>query len=88
LGVLRRKRRGIHPEEIQYLSSDQILQDARDLYARWPDLPYENKRSIVENITEQITIGKDEVSIDLAYLPSTSEMMAERERTHSSCVTR
>lgn len=68
--------------KIQYLSSDQILQDARDLYARWPDLPYENKRSIVENITEQITIGKDEVFINLAYLPSASEMMTERERTH------
>lgn len=64
---------------IQYLSSDQVLQEARDLYARWPQLAFEDKRAIVENITEQITIGKDEVAINLCYLPTSSEMMADRQ---------
>jgi hypothetical protein len=66
--------------KIQYLSSDEIITEARDLYGRWPQLTPEEKRHIVEHITERITIGKDEVQIDLAYLPSSSEVMAEGQR--------
>lgn len=55
------------------LSSDQILNEARDLYSRWESLETTAKRKIVENITEKITIGADEVEIDLCYLPSSLE---------------
>lgn len=65
--------------KIQYLSSDQVLQEARDLYVRWPQLPEDDKRAIVETITEQITIGRDEVAINLCYLPTSSEMMTDRQ---------
>ena len=64
--------------KIQYLSSDQIVADAKNLHGRWPDLSFEEKRNIVETITETVTIGKDEVSIHLCYLPSTFEMTANR----------
>jgi site-specific DNA recombinase len=67
--------------KIQYLSSDQIMQEAKDLYSRWPELSNHDKRAIVENITEQIIIGKNEVSIRLCYIPSSHEMMANGERT-------
>ncbi|MBI2842153.1 MAG: recombinase family protein [Armatimonadetes bacterium] len=63
--------------KIQYLSSDEILHEARDLYARWPDLTYEHKRQIIESITQSIIIDKDEVIINLAYLPSSSELIAK-----------
>jgi site-specific DNA recombinase len=66
--------------KIQYLSSDEILAEARDLYTRWPSLAPEEKRHIVENVVERITIGKDDVTIDLCYLPSASEVMAEKQR--------
>jgi site-specific DNA recombinase len=66
--------------KIQYLSSDQILTDARDLYARWSDLEADEKRKIVENTVEKIVVGKDEISIELGYLPGSSEIMAERQR--------
>ncbi len=66
--------------KIKNLSSDQILTEAKDLYARWPDLESEEKRKIVENITEKITIGKDDLTIDLCYLPSSSEIMATKQR--------
>ena len=56
--------------KIYYLSSDQIISDAKDLYTHWPELPREEKRKIVESITERITVGKDEINIDLCYLPS------------------
>lgn len=56
--------------KIQYLSSDQILNEAKDLYSRWPELTYEEKRKIIETITENIIIAKDEVTINLCYLPT------------------
>ncbi|MGV7222163.1 MAG: recombinase family protein [Nitrospinales bacterium] len=62
---------------IQYLSSDQIISEAKDLYTRWPQLVHEEKRKVVENITENILISKDEVAINLCYIPSSSEMMAK-----------
>ena len=56
--------------KIQAMSSDTILRDAKDLYDRWPQMPFEEKRTIVEVITENITVGKEDIAIKLAYLPS------------------
>lgn len=66
--------------KIQYLSSDQILHEAKDLYSRWPELIREEKRKIVETITEEIIVGKEDVTINLCYLPSSSEMMTSSQR--------
>ncbi len=66
--------------KVQYLSSDQIMTEAQDLYSRWDDLSPEEKRRIVESITERIIVGEGDVTIHLAYLPSTSETMAEGQR--------
>lgn len=56
--------------KIQFLSSDTVMQGAQDLYQQWGNLPHEDKRSIVELITEKITIGKEDIDISLSYLPS------------------
>lgn len=56
--------------KIHYLSSDQIHENAKDLYTRWSELQTEEKRNIVENITEQIVIGDGDVTINLCYLPA------------------
>ncbi len=58
--------------KIQYLSSETVLQGAKDLYHQWPLIPFEEKRSIVEIITDKITVGKEDINIKLAYLPSIS----------------
>jgi site-specific DNA recombinase len=55
--------------KIQYVSSDVVLKEAKDLYDRWPKLPFEEKRSIVETITDQIIIGNEDINIKLSYLP-------------------
>lgn len=55
--------------KISHLSREEIVTEARDLYSRWEDLSPEDKRHIVETITERIVVGKDEVSINLLYLP-------------------
>ncbi len=58
--------------KISHLSQEEIITGARDLYTRWPELPHEEKRSIVEAITERIVIHGDEVEINLFYAPPTS----------------
>jgi site-specific DNA recombinase len=63
--------------KIQYLSSDQILTEAKDLYTRWPQLEREEKRTIVEHTVDKITVGKEEIQIELSYIPSSSELMAK-----------
>lgn len=55
---------------IQSLSSEAIQQDAKDLYNNWKNLPYEEKRSIVETITERIVIDTDTINISLSYAPT------------------
>jgi site-specific DNA recombinase len=54
---------------IGHLSEEEIILGAKDLYDRWPKLPDEEKRGIIEAITEKIIVGKDEVEINLYYAP-------------------
>jgi len=56
--------------KIQNTSSEVVLQDAKDLYSQWENLPYDEKRNIVELITDKITIGKEDIYIKLSYLPA------------------
>ena len=66
--------------KIRFLSSDQVITDAQSFYARWPELDLDAKRQVVETIVEKITIGKDDVAIDLCYLPSSPENTTKRQR--------
>jgi len=73
--------------KIQYLSSDQILNEAKDLYSRWPELTGTEKRRIIENITDTIIIGTDDIAINLCYLPqsplsasASSKLIASEQR--------
>ncbi len=45
----------------------------RDLYGRWSELSHEGKSQVVQAIVERITIGKDEIEIQLYYLPTHPE---------------
>lgn len=56
--------------KINLLSSDQIVADTRDLYARWHTLSREEKRFIIEAITERIEVGEGDIAIHLNYLPT------------------
>ncbi len=56
--------------KIEYLSSDEVLAEAQDLTRRWDDLEFEEKRKIVENVVERITVGVNQIEIELAYLPT------------------
>jgi site-specific DNA recombinase len=66
--------------KIQYFSSDQVLTEAKDLYTRWPELARDEKRQIIEHTVEKIVIGREDISIELGYIPSSSELMAKKQR--------
>jgi len=68
--------------KIQYISSDQIFNEAKDLYSRWPQLTSEEKRKIIDNIIEKIVIGTEDVTINLTYLPSSSKLAASGQHNH------
>ncbi len=66
--------------KIQRLSSDQILNEAKDLHGRWSELEREEKRHVIEQITNRITVSDGEVEIDLCYLPVSSQILTEGQR--------
>lgn len=68
--------------KINLLSSDQLVEDTRDLYARWPDLSREDKRNIIEAITESIVIEDDSIAINLCYLPTQTNDSQSLTPTH------
>lgn len=51
-------------------SQAEAIEEARDLWSGWDTLPLEDKRQIVEAITDRIIVGKDDVEIRLLYIPS------------------
>jgi len=55
--------------KISHLSQEVAIEEARDLHTKWPKLPKEEKRRIVEAIVERITVGDGEVNISLYYTP-------------------
>ena len=60
--------------KIDSFSRDQVMNDANYLQDAWPSLDQAEKRKIVECITNKIVIAKNEVEIDLCYLPSSKHM--------------
>jgi len=80
--------------KIQHRSSDVVLSDATDLYVHWNALDYDAKRTIIETITDKITVGKEDIHIKLSYLPtarpsqaadpSLSQNPVKRQSTHLS----
>jgi site-specific DNA recombinase len=67
--------------KINYLSSSEVISEAQDLYSKWPSLPFEEKRRVIENITEKIVVGDGDISLELCYLPSSAELVAKGQRT-------
>jgi site-specific DNA recombinase len=56
--------------KMQHYSSDTVLAEAWDLYSQWDNLEYEDKRTIIEVITDVIIVGKEDINIKLSYIPT------------------
>jgi len=54
----------------QQLNSDFILENAASLYEKWPTLSSDSKRHIVDELTDVITIGKEDIDITFNYSPA------------------
>ncbi|KAB2880920.1 recombinase family protein [bacterium] len=66
--------------KIQYLSGDEVLNEAQDLHTRWPDLSTEDKRHIIETVTEKIEVGQEDIKIQFCYSPSPYKLPTESQR--------
>lgn len=66
--------------KIKYLSSEEVIKEAQELISRWNDLLFEEKRRIIENITNDITVGSENIAFNLAYVPSAPELMAKEQQ--------
>lgn len=69
--------------KISLASSDEVIREAQDLYGRWDELTPDEKRRIVEQAVERITVGEGEVSIELGFHPQPpqgGELVADRQR--------
>lgn len=55
---------------VQSLSNEQVLHDARDLYNHWSKFTNEEKKAIIEAITENIIISDRDITINLSYIPT------------------
>lgn len=54
---------------LQLLSSTEVVSEAQDLHTRWTKLTFDEKRQVIEGITDRIVVADNEITIDLAYLP-------------------
>lgn len=54
---------------IQLMSGDTVINDAKTLLDEWQSMDMEQKRAIVETITTNIEVGKEDITITLAYAP-------------------
>jgi site-specific DNA recombinase len=64
---------------VQADSADVVLQDAKMLYQRWPTMTLDERRTIVETITESIVIEEEEITIKLAYMPAALKNSGNRQ---------
>jgi site-specific DNA recombinase len=66
--------------KVNKLSADDVLHEANSLYERWPSLPTEDKRKIVEALIEKIVIGNGEIDITFSHLPSSEELCKNQQK--------
>jgi site-specific DNA recombinase len=65
--------------KVNSLSTEEVASSAQDLSARWPKMPTDDKRRIVEMIVEEMKVGKGEIAITFCG-SRPSEDMATRWR--------
>ncbi|MEW6304038.1 MAG: recombinase family protein [Verrucomicrobiota bacterium] len=65
-------------QQIKELSVEAVLDEARTLYDLWPKLEPEDKRRVVESLTEKIIVGKDEIEITLTAAIASENMVKKQ----------
>jgi len=57
--------RDISMSSIAKKSTNEVLELAKNLFEKWNTLSHEQKREVIETITEKIIVGKDDININL-----------------------
>jgi len=60
--------------EMHQISADEVVAEAANLHKRWPSFKPDEKRRIIESITEKIVVTGDTIDITLSYMPSCEEL--------------
>ena len=55
--------------KVGMLSRDEVMSEAKDLAMGWPDFSWEQRRGIIEQITDRVVVGKEGVAISLLHVP-------------------
>ena len=71
--------------KVNKLSADDVLHEANTLYERWPKLPFQDRRKIVEALIDKITIGDGEIDLTFSHLPSSEELCKSQHKLISKC---
>jgi site-specific DNA recombinase len=59
--------------KIELLSSGEAVAAAQDLQTRWPKLSRDEKRGVIEAITDRIVVRDNEIAITLSYVPNAAK---------------
>ncbi|WP_340201976.1 recombinase family protein [Ascidiimonas sp. W6] len=65
--------RDISFDNVAEKSTNEVLELAKNLFEKWEHLTHEQKREVIETITEKIIIGKEEIDINLYKILPDSE---------------
>lgn len=68
--------------KIEKLSGEEIAEGGQDFYRRWPEMPPEEKRMLVETFVRRVTVGRDEISFRLHHFPVSPEITAKGQRSN------
>lgn len=60
--------------KIDNLSSEQMVNEALDFHARWPEMSLVEKRRVAELMVRTIVLGEGEIEFNLVQLPSYQEI--------------
>lgn len=55
---------------MQSLDNREVVHEARDLHKLWHKFTNEEKKNIIQVITKSIIVGKEDIEINLAYMPA------------------
>jgi site-specific DNA recombinase len=65
---------------VNKLSADDVMHESNTMYERWPALPSEDKRKVMEALVEKVVIGNGEIDITFSYLPSSEDVCKNQQR--------
>jgi site-specific DNA recombinase len=60
--------------KVNKVSPGAVVEEARTLHERWPNLNTEQKRNVAEALVERIVIGDGEIDLTLSGLPTSEEL--------------